>query len=200
MEEALRMCKMDEKRWSHRKMNAEFREEEESPYRHAWRLRFAFDRSTNLWKILETNFGALRIIASEYFHRFQIEEAAAALDEAVILLDDICYEVPSGSTEVKSDSYVDRFLIYFDLANLRFALGEFDKAVALLKVGYGYLPENTDDYTFDLSIFKRRDGGTWQVVMAWFKHLEMIKDQERREQRKTDLNMLYSWVKATLKV
>jgi len=57
------MCKMDKKRWSHRKMNAEFREEEESPSRHAWRLRFAFDRATNLWKIMETNFSALRSIA-----------------------------------------------------------------------------------------------------------------------------------------
>jgi len=202
LEEALQMCKMDKKRWSHRKMNAEFREEEESPSRHAWRLRFAFDRATNLWKIIETNFSALRSIASEYFRRFQIEEAASALEEAQELLNEICYEVPTGaSMDTRSESFVDRYLIYFDIANLRFALGEFDEAIRSLKIGYSYLPNNTSEFSFDLSVFRRRaEGGCWDVITSWFKELEKRIGQERNEQRKKDLALLRDWIEPTLKL
>ena len=216
----------------------------------------------------------------EYFRRFQIEEAASALDEAQKLLDEVCYEVPNG-TGRKSESYIDRYLIYFDLTNLRFALGmvslpllfflflslfssyfsfflsfslslrsslflfpsvafsrifsrslsvsfsllfsalfsplfrfrvpshplplwysgEFDEAIKNLKTGYGYLPENTQEFSFDLSVFKRRlEGGCWEVIVAWYKELEKRIDQERNEKKKKDLELLRDWMKPTLRL
>jgi len=200
LEEALLMCKMDEKRVRHENMNAEFKEDEESPSRHAWRLRFAFDRSSNLWKVIETNFSALKEIAGEYFRRFQLEEAAAALKEAAALLDEICYDVPAryqqDKQRLQSEQYVSRFSVYFDLVNLHFAMGEFEEAIKYLKIGQDYLPDTTEMYySFPLSSFKRRDAPKWTVVTAF---TEDLKARVEKEASNKDLAMLYEWITTAL--
>lgn len=63
-EQALEMCKYDDKRQSHKHMVHVFKEEEESPGRHAWRLRFALDRVQNLGRLLNEKYSSLRAIAS----------------------------------------------------------------------------------------------------------------------------------------
>ncbi len=91
--QALEMCKMDEKRYRHRQMSQEFKDEEESPSRHAWRMRFAFDRAQNLWQLLENKHSSLRAIASTDFPSILV---FSALFSIVVVLVSCCVSTIVG--------------------------------------------------------------------------------------------------------